>query len=65
MIIGKAKPSFDGQEIVEIVQNAGIVIEPSGLGVAVVSLDGQGNLELAIDEKDLAKTKVLLKEWLV
>jgi hypothetical protein len=64
MIIGKAKLLFDGQEIVDIVQNAGIIIEPSKLGVAVVSLNGEGNLELAIAETDLAKTKLLLKDFL-
>ena len=65
MIIGKAKDLFDGQEIIDILTNAGIVVQPSSLGVPVTSLDAQGNLELAIVETDLSKVKTLLKDWLV
>jgi hypothetical protein len=64
MIIGKAIDLFDGQEIIDILTNAGVVVAPGGLGVAVVSLDAEGNLELAIAETDLAQTKLLLKNWL-
>ena len=65
MIIGKAVELFDGQEIIDTVINNGIKVDPSGLGVPVILLDAQGNLELAIAETDLSKVKTLLKDWLI
>jgi hypothetical protein len=65
MIIGKAKDLFDGQDIIDTLTNAGIVVATSSLGAPVPSVDGEGNLHLAIAETDLAQTKVLLKDWLV
>ena len=64
MIIGKVKDLFDGQEIVDTLTNAGIVVAPSSLGAPIPLLDAEGNLHLAIAEKDLSQTKVLLKDWL-
>jgi hypothetical protein len=64
MIIGKAKELFDGQEIIDVLTNAGIVVALSSLGAPVPLLDADGNLDLAIAETDLAQTKVLLKDWL-
>ena len=65
MIIGKAIELFDGQEIIDVLTNAAIVVAPSSLGVAVASIDGDGNLDLAIADADLIKVKTLLKDWLV
>lgn len=64
MIIGKAKELFDGQEIIDTLTTAGIIVAPSSLGLPVPSVDAEGNLHLAIAETDLAQTKVLLKDWL-
>lgn len=65
MVIGKAVDLFDGQEIIDILTNAGIVVQPSGLGAAIASLDADGNLSLEIDPKDLSKVKSLLVAYLV
>jgi hypothetical protein len=64
MLIGKAIELFDGQDIIDALINAGIVITPSSLGAPVPSIDAEGNLHLAIAETDLAQTKILLKDWL-
>jgi hypothetical protein len=64
MIIGKAIELFDGQDIIDTLTNAGIVVVPSPLGAPVPLIDADGNLHLAIAETDLAQTKVLLKNWL-
>ena len=65
MIIGKAINLFNGQEIIDTLTNAGVVVAPGGLGVAVVSLDAEGNLCLEIDAKDLTQVKSLLADYLV
>jgi carbamate kinase len=64
MIIGKAIELFDGQEIVDLLAENNIVVAAGSLGVAVASLDAEGNLHLAIAENDLAKAKLLLKDYL-
>jgi hypothetical protein len=65
VIIGKTVELFDGQEIIDTLVSAGVVVAPGGLGVAVASLDADGNLCLEIDVKDLTNVKTLLKDWLV
>jgi hypothetical protein len=65
MIIGKAKDLFDGKEVIDILTNAGIAVEPSSLGAPVPLLDAEGNLHLAIAETDLAQVKSLLADYLV
>jgi hypothetical protein len=65
MIIGKAIPLFDGQEIIDLLAANAVVVTTSSLGVPIASIDANGNLDLAIAEADLSKVKNLLKDWLV
>jgi hypothetical protein len=62
--IGKPKP-FDGAVLIELLTSNGVTVKSGSLGVPVPLINGDGDLYLDIDEKDLTKVKSLLAEYLV